>query len=58
MILKGMLSGTVLTVSIFRILTCSAAGGAPDELAAAAKNNHFVRDEILLKGKVVYRAAA
>ena len=30
----------------------------PDELADAAKNNPFVRDEILLKGKVVYRAAA
>ena len=30
----------------------------PHELADAAKNNPFVRDEILLKGKVVYRAAA
>jgi predicted nucleotidyltransferase len=30
----------------------------PDELADAAKNNPFVRDEILLKGKVIYRVAA
>ena len=30
----------------------------PDELSDAAKNNPFVRDEILLKGKVIYRAAA
>jgi predicted nucleotidyltransferase len=30
----------------------------PDELAEAARVNPFVRDEILAKGKVVYRAAA
>lgn len=30
----------------------------PKELAEAAQNNPFVRDEILSKGKVVYRAAA
>jgi predicted nucleotidyltransferase len=30
----------------------------PEELAEAAKTNPFVRDEILTKGKVVYRAAA
>ena len=29
----------------------------PDELAEAAKNNPFVRDEILSKGKVIYREA-
>jgi predicted nucleotidyltransferase len=30
----------------------------PAELIEAAQNNPFVRDEILTKGKVVYRAAA
>ena len=30
----------------------------PKELIEAAKSNPFVRDEILAKGKVVYRAAA
>jgi uncharacterized protein len=30
----------------------------PQELIEAAKANPFVRDEILSKGKVVYRAAA
>jgi uncharacterized protein len=30
----------------------------PEELTEAAKINPFVRDEILSKGKVVYRAAA
>ena len=30
----------------------------PQELSEAAKVNAFVRDEILSKGKVVYRAAA
>jgi len=30
----------------------------PHELSEAAKVNPFVRDEILSKGKVVYRAAA
>ena len=30
----------------------------PQELKEAAKVNPFVRDEILAKGKVVYRAAA
>ena len=30
----------------------------PKELMEAGKNNAFVRDEILSKGKVVYRAAA
>lgn len=30
----------------------------PKELQEAAENNLFVRDEILAKGKVVYRAAA
>ncbi len=30
----------------------------PEELAEAANNNPFVRDEILSKGKVIYRAAA
>jgi predicted nucleotidyltransferase len=30
----------------------------PKELAEAARTNPFVRDEILSKGKVVYRAAA
>ena len=30
----------------------------PQELIEAAKINAFVRDEILAKGKVVYRAAA
>ena len=30
----------------------------PEELAEAAKNNPWVRDEILSKGKVIYREAA
>ena len=30
----------------------------PEELTEAARTNPFVRDEILSKGKVVYRAAA
>ena len=30
----------------------------PKELQEAARNNPFVRDEILSKGRVVYRAAA
>ena len=30
----------------------------PKELTEAARSNPFVRDEILSKGKVVYRAAA
>ena len=30
----------------------------PEELSEAVRSNPFVRDEILAKGKVVYRAAA
>ena len=30
----------------------------PQELQEESKTNHFVKDEILTKGKVIYRAAA